>query len=292
MQQVTTDARRPTAERNAIVLAANIPCQAIGCDHRATRWSNLCGLCERQYLEDMKPVFGKPGKPELAAAQAVVRDHFAGQIRSGVFNDWASQIGKTFSRPLARLPAPLTLQRRRCPRQRYDALLALRTRDRGVLTRVGVINLLAFALAIDTLITPTIPRPVRCEYMIALLGQRFMRREVFSQTVNRYRSRREGTGVIRYGPDGPVELARTVEEMVPTKEYCRIRRSDFRFIGRRLWKALEATVVGGSRSGSAWSSLKDAMLRAEHARREPAEVVRPRSRRRHKQPSKRGGTRQ
>lgn len=34
--------------------------------------------------------------------------------------------------------------------------------------------MLAFALAIDPLITPTIPQPVRKDFMIALLGQRFM----------------------------------------------------------------------------------------------------------------------
>jgi hypothetical protein len=44
------------------------------------------------------------------------------------------------------LPAPLALKRRQYPKKRYDALLALRTRDRGSLTRRGVVNLLAFAL--------------------------------------------------------------------------------------------------------------------------------------------------
>jgi hypothetical protein len=170
----------------------------------------------------MKPVFGKPSKDQLAAAEAVVRDHYADKITSGIFDDWSAQIGGTFSRPLAMLPAPLALKRRQYPQQRYEALLALRTRDRGVLTRRGVVNLLAFALAIDTLITPTIPQPVRNDYMIAMLGQRFMRREVYSRTIMRYRSRREKTGVIRYGPDGPQELTRLVEEEVPTKEYCRI----------------------------------------------------------------------
>lgn len=120
-------------------------------------------------------MFGKPRKEQLAAAEAVVSDHFADKIAGGVFDDWASQIGRTFSRPLAMLPAPLALKRRRYPQQRYDVLLALRTRDRG-----GVVNLLAFALAIDALITPTIPQPVRNDYMIALLGQWFMRREVIA----------------------------------------------------------------------------------------------------------------
>lgn len=186
MRQVSTDSRLPVAERNALVVAANIRCAASGCDHPATRWSNLCGLCERQFLEDMKPVFGKPGKDQLAAADNVVRDHYSDAISNGVFDDWASQIGRTFSRPLSLLPAPLAMRRYRYPKQRFNALLALRTRDRGVLTRRGVINLLAFALAVDALITPSIPQPVRKDYMIAFLGQRFLRREVYSRTVNRY----------------------------------------------------------------------------------------------------------
>lgn len=256
MRQVSTDTRLPVAARNAIVVAANICCAASGCDRPATRWSNLCGLCERQFLEDMKPVFGKPTKDQLAAAEAVIRDHYADVISNGVFDDWASQIGRTFSRPLSMLPAPLKLRGYRYPKQRFNALLALRTRDRGLLTRRGVVNLLAFALAIDALITPTIPQPVRKDYMIAMLGQRFMRREVFSRTVNRYRSRREKTGVIRYGPNGPVELTRLVEEEVPTKEYCRIRRADLRYLGRRLWKALEKMCLSGGRTGPEWSSLK------------------------------------
>jgi hypothetical protein len=262
-RQVTTDTRRPVAERNAAVVKANISCAALGCERGATRWSNLCGLCERQFLENMKPVFGKPTKDQLATAQAVIRGHFADQISNGVFDAWASQLGRTFSRPLSLLPAPLRMKGYRTPKQRFNGLLALRIRDRGMLTRTSVINLLAFALAVDALITPTIPQPVRTEYMIALLGQRFMRREVYSQTINRWRTRKEKTGVIRYGLDGPVELTRTVEEEVPVKEFCRIRRSDLRYIGRRLWKALATTVVGGDRNSAAWLSLKNAMVMAE-----------------------------
>lgn len=120
-----------------------------------------------------------------------------------------------------------------------------------------MVNLLAFALAIDALITPTIPQPVRNDYMIAMLGQRFMRREVYSRTVMRYSSRREKTGVIRYGPNGPEELTRRVEEEVPTKEYCRIRRSDLRYVGRRLWKAMEKVLLSGGRGGAEWQGMVD-----------------------------------
>jgi hypothetical protein len=257
MFQLSTPTTLTSAERNALVVAANIPCQAKDCERKATRWSNLCGLCERQFLEDMKPVFGKPSKDQLATAQIVARDHFRRQIESGVFDDWAFQLGRTFARPVSKLVPPLAMRRYRTPKERFAPLLALRTRDRGVLTRKGVINLLSFALAIDALITPTIPAPVRKDYMIAMLGQRFMGREVYSRTVMRYQSRREKTGVIRYGPKGPEELTRMVEEELPSKEYFRIRRADMRYIGRQLWKSMEKTLLSGGRNGPEWSAMSD-----------------------------------
>jgi hypothetical protein len=63
---------------------------------------------------------------------------------------------------------------------------------------------------------------------------------------------------------------------VPTKEYCRIRRSDLRYIGRRIWKALATTVVGGDRNSAAWLSMMNAMVMAEaghglHGARKTAE---------------------
>ena len=119
MRQITTDTRLPTADRNALVASGNLQCQANDCERQATRWSNLCGLCERQFLEDMKPVFGKPSREQLAAAQVIVRDYFAKEIRTSVFDDWASQIGRTFSRPLSVLPAPLAMKQHRYPRQRF-----------------------------------------------------------------------------------------------------------------------------------------------------------------------------
>jgi hypothetical protein len=191
-----------------------------------------------------------------------VRDHFAKEISNGVFDDWSSQIGRSLSRPAAMLVPPLAMRRYKSPRERYTPLLALRTRDRGTLTRKGVINLLAFALAIDALITQTIPAPVRQEYMIAMLGQRFIGREVYSRTQMRYRSRREKTGVVRYGPNGPQELTRLIEEEVPVKEYFRIRRADMRYIGRQLWKTFEKTLLSGGRDGADWALLKGHLLTA------------------------------
>ncbi len=262
MRQVTTPTSWPSAKRNAAVVAADIRCQAVGCERQATRWSNLCGLCEKQWLEDHKPVFGKPASDKLKVAQKVLKDHYDGVLKSGVFDDWASQIGRTFSRPESRLVSPSGMRRYRTPTERFTALLAMRTRDRGTLTKKGVLSLLGYALVIDALITPTIPAPVRSDYMIALLGQRFVGREVYSKTTLRYRSRRVKTGVIRYGPDGPQELTQRVEEEVPEKEYYRIRRADMRFIGRRLWKAFEKTLLAGGRQGAEWRGLQDEVVGA------------------------------
>lgn len=254
--QITTDTMLPSAQRNAIVRQAGITCQALQCTNTATRWSNLCGLCERKWLEDHKPVFGKPTPAQLKSAQSILRHHFERELAQGVFDAWVSQIARTFARPISKLPTPIGMRRYPTPKTRFDPLLALRTRDRGKLGRTGVINLLAYALAIDALITPTIPQPVRRDYMIALLGQRFIGREIYSRTTLRYRSRRVKTGVIRYGPNGPEELTRRVEEEVSTKEYYRIRRADMRYIGRRLWKMFEKMLLSGGRQGRAWKDLQ------------------------------------
>ena len=92
--------------------------------------------------------------------------------------------------------------------------------------------------------------------MISQLGHRFMGRAVYSRTTLRYQSRREKTGVIRYGPDGPEELTRRIEEEVPTKEYFRIRRADMRYIGRQVWKAFEKMLLVGGRQGNEWQELQ------------------------------------
>lgn len=260
MRQITTPTSLPAAQRNALVVSANIECQAVGCALKATRWSNLCGLCERQWLEDHKPVFGKPTTQQLTAAQKIVREHLSREIEHGIFDQWVSQLANSFARPQGWLVAPLAMRRYPTPKERLNPLLALRTRDRGPLKRTGVINLLGFALAVDALITPTVPQPVRRDYMIAMLGQRFIGREVYSKTTLRYRSRREKTGVIRYGPDGPQELTRLVEEEVPSREFYRIRRADMRYIGRRLWKAMEKMCLSGGRDGAEWTRLKEHLV--------------------------------
>lgn len=123
-----------------------------------------------------------------------------------------------------------------------------------------MINLLAFALAIDALITPAIPQPVRNEYMIAMIGQRFMKREVYSEATVKVKMKRIKTGVIRYGPNGPQELTKLIDEEVMTKEYYRIRRADLRYVGRKLWKAMEKMFLAGGRNGSEWQEMKTKMV--------------------------------
>src|SRR4051812_6158006 len=90
----------------------------------------------------------------------------------------------------------------------------------------------------------------------------FMGREVYSRTVMRYTSRREPTGVVRYGPNGPQELTWMGEEEVPTKEYFCIRRADMRYLGRQLWKTLEKTLLSGGSDGADWALLKAQPLKA------------------------------
>jgi hypothetical protein len=208
----------------------------------------------------MKPVFGKPSSEQLKMAQRVIRSHFDSLINNGVFDDWTSLIARTFSRPLTKLVPPMGMRRYRTPKERYTALLALRTRDRGLLTKTRIINLLAFALVIDATITPTIPQPVRNDYMIAMLGQRLMGREVYSETTIRVRMKRVKTGVVRYGPNGPEEVTQLIDEEVPSKEYFRIRRADMRYIGRQLWKTMEKMLLAGGRQGSEWEGLMTAFL--------------------------------
>jgi len=268
MRQVTTPTTLPTAKRNAIVRASGIQCQAVGCTNPATRWSNLCGLCELKFLQGLKPVFGKPTADQLKAAQAVIKERYRKEIYAGVFDDWCSQIARTFARPLTKLETPLTMKGLPRPSMRYESLLALRTRDRGNLTTRQVINLFAYALVIDALITPTIPQPVRQDYMIALLGQKFMSREVYSRAATRLQPKRVKTGWISYGPDGPFENTELIYEEVKTREFFRIRRADMRYIGRRLWKAFEKTLLAGGRTGDDWRGLGLAlqqMLRKENA---------------------------
>ena len=124
-----------------------------------------------------------------------------------------------------------------------------------------MINLLAFALAIDALITPTIPQPVRKEYMLAMLGQRLMKREVYSETTVKVGMKRVKTGVVRYGPNGPQEITQLVDEEVASKVYFRIRRADMRYIGRQMWKVMEKMLLAGGRQGDEWRGMQDGLRR-------------------------------
>ena len=72
MRQVSTRASWRIAKRIAAVVEANIRCHAVGCERQAAQWSNLCGLCEKQWLEDHKPVFCRPTPDQHKSAQAVI----------------------------------------------------------------------------------------------------------------------------------------------------------------------------------------------------------------------------
>jgi hypothetical protein len=53
-----------------------------------------------------------------------------------------------------------------------------------------------------------------------------------------------------------------IEEEVPVKEYFRIRRADMRYIGHRVWKMMEKTLLAGGREGADWALLKGHLLTA------------------------------
>lgn len=260
MRQIQTSSTLPPGVRNGIVRGNRIRCQALDCERPATRWSNLCGLCERQWLEDMRPVFGAPDASQLRCAGGLLRRHFAADIRVGTFDAWASSIGRNLDRSASCIQSPLRLRYLRRPRDRMDTLLAWRTRDRGLPGRTAILNLTAFALVTDACFTRAIPSPVRRDYMIALLGRRFLGRTVYSRTALRLRTRIEKTGWTICGPDGPIEQTRRIEEEVPVTEHYPLRRADYRLIGRRVWGQLEANLLAGGRNGGEWRGLQDGLL--------------------------------
>jgi hypothetical protein len=208
----------------------------------------------------MKPVFGAPDRRQLGCAGRLLRGHFAADIETGTFDAWVSTIGRNLDRPASRIQPPGRLHDMRRPTDRLDTLLAWRTRDRGLAQRTTVLNLASYALVVDAYFTRTIPSPVRSDYMVALLGQRYMARTVYTHTALRYRTRLVKTGWITYGPDGPKERTERVEEEVPVREHYRLRRADHRIIGRRVWTQLEVNLLAGGRDGAEWLGLQDKLL--------------------------------
>lgn len=264
--QVTTDWRLPNAVRNQIVKEAVIRCRAVDCTNQATRWSNLCGHCEVQYLNWNMPIFGKPTDEQFTKAKALIRTHLTKDIESGVLDSWVSQVARTMYRPEAKAVPPLRLKDMQNPKDRLEPILAWRAKGRmskGVsaqgktLKRTGVINLLAYALAIDTFITPTIVQPLRHEYLFHLLGMRFMGRKAIAQTKLRYSTKLIKTGLISYTPNGPVEQTQRIEVEEPETTSYRIKRADFRLIGRTLWNTMAKILLAGGRTGMQWRGLQD-----------------------------------
>jgi len=141
-----------------------------------------------------------------------------------------------------------------------DTLLAWRTRDRGLPQRTTILNLTGYALVIDACFTRAIPSPVRRDYMIALLGKRYLGRTIYSRTTLRLRTRVVKTGWTTFGPDGPGEETRRIEEEVPVTEHYPLRRADYRIIGRRVWTQVETNLFAGGRGGADWLGLQDRLL--------------------------------
>jgi hypothetical protein len=129
------------------------------------------------------------------------------------------------------------------------------------LGRTAVINLLALALCVDAFITPTIVQPLRRDYVFPLLGQRFIGRRTIAQTKMRLRTKLIGTGYVSYGPEGRTEELKRIDiEEAETTAY-RIRRADYRLIGRTLWNVMSRSLLVGGRNSREWAELIDELRR-------------------------------
>jgi hypothetical protein len=206
----------------------------------------------------------------MAEAKALLRANFKPDIETGLFNSWVKHIAVRMFRPESLAVAPLKIRDKRNPTDRLDNLLAWRAKGRcsgGVIVqtptlgRTAVINLLALALCVDAFITPTIAQPLRRDYVFPLIGQRFMGRRTIAQTKMRLRSKLIRTGYVSYGPEGRTEELKRIEtEEAETTAY-RIRRADYRLIGRMLWDLMSRTLLVGGRYGQEWAELRDELRR-------------------------------
>lgn len=84
-----------------------------------------------------------------------------------------------------------------------------------------------------------------------------MGRKVIPQTKLRLKTKLIKTGFISYTETGPVEEMKRVEVEEPEVTAYRIKRADYRLIGRMLWNAMAKTLLSGGREGREWSGLKD-----------------------------------
>jgi hypothetical protein len=206
----------------------------------------------------------------MAEAKALLRAEFKSEIKTGLFDSWVKHIASRMFRPESLAMGPLKIRDKPNPTDRLDNLLAWRGKGRwsgGVLVqsrtlgRTAVINLLALALCVDALITPTIVQPLRRDYVFPLLGQRFMGRRTIAQTKMRLRTKLIRTGYVSYGPDGRTEDIKRIETEEPETTAYRIRRADYRLIGRTLWEVMSRTLLVGARHGREWAELRDELRR-------------------------------
>jgi hypothetical protein len=212
------------------------------------------------------PIFGLPTPEQMSVAKAVVKDHFQHDLKTGVFDSWTSYVARRMKRPEGKAIAPLKIKDMRNPKDRLDHILAWRAKGRtskGVvvqgktLKRPSIVNLFAFALCIDTFITPKIVQPLRNEYLFHMTGMRFMGRKSIAMTKLRLAMKVVKTGSISYTPRGPVEQSQRIEIEEPEVTAYRIKRADFRLIGRTLWSMMAKTFLAGGRNGFQWQELQD-----------------------------------
>jgi hypothetical protein len=169
-------------------------------------------------------------------------------------------------RPKAKALSPLKIKDMPTPSMRLDHILAWRAKGQeykgkktqaSTLGMTALLNMIAYALAIDTLITPIIPQPIRKDYMTRLVGMRFLGKISLSQTKLRLRMKRVETGWITYTDKGPQQDIKWIEVEEPETERYRIKSADFRIVGRRLWGSIEKTLIPGTRFGNTWAELQD-----------------------------------
>jgi hypothetical protein len=77
----------------------------------------------------------------------------------------------------------------------------------------------------------------------------------------RLRTKLIGTGYVSYGPEGRTEELKRIDiEEAETTAY-RIRRADYRLIGRTLWNVMSRSLLVGGRNSREWAELIDELRR-------------------------------
>jgi hypothetical protein len=205
-------------------------------------------------------VFGTVSISQVDVAVDVLKQHFARDIETSLFAQLVHLIDARLTRPASMVRDVAQLQRLRTPLERLDHLLAIRAQDRGHLSKTVTLGLLGHLLAMDTFVTPHVPKVVREEYAIPYLARRFFGKDYLKQKVTRVRMVRKKTGWISYTDSGPVEQSVLVEEEIDEPIYFRVRRHDFKVMGRRVMKALMDALIPGGRFGPLWRELQERTL--------------------------------